>query len=150
MIPTIKRRFEWKEPSIIAEELVKRWGEDGLIWLDGDSSTLGRWGTLAVDPIAQICCRGLPTESKSTNPFDALRNLEPGLWTGWLSYEAGAWIEPQNPWKEDSMATLWIARHDPILKFDLYQQQLWIEGSDITRFEKLANWISTIQPKEKY
>ena len=39
------------------------------------------------------------------------------------------------------MATLWIASHDPILKFDLHTKQLWIEGSKNEDINSLANWL---------
>ncbi|WP_320663599.1 anthranilate synthase component I family protein [Prochlorococcus sp. MIT 1223] len=138
----------WKEPEFIAQKLIEKWGEHGLIWLDGDGSKLGRWVTLATDPIESICCRGLPTEKGSVNPFEILRTLEPGHWTGWLSYEAGAWIEPNNPWKSDSMATLWIASHDPILKFDLMKKELWIEGKNKRRLERMSSWIRKLQLRD--
>ena len=34
----------WREPLAVARQLD---GDDGLIWLDGDGSDLGRWVTLA-------------------------------------------------------------------------------------------------------
>ncbi len=117
--------------------------------VDGDGSKVGRWVTLGVDPIEQLCCRGLPGEHKASNPFEALRNLKPGHWTGWLSYEAAAWIEPCNPWKPDKIATLWIASHDPVLKFDLQKKQLWLEGSNNNRFQQFANWLEKT-PTQKH
>ena len=115
----LRRRLAWLEPAVIAEHLVRIHGEDGLIWLDGDGSELGHHITLAVDPLEQHCCRGLPGDPGATNPFTILRQLRGGHWTGWLSYDAAAWTEPGNPWRRDVMATLWIARHDPVLRFDL-------------------------------
>ena len=142
---TPKRKIcHWQQPEVIAHELIKNWGKDGFIWLDGDGSKTGRWITLAVDPIQQICCRGLPSDPQASNPFEALKHLDHGHWTGWLSYEAGAWIEPLNPWRRDEMATLWIASHDPVLKFDLQKQQLWLEGNNPNRFQNLANWLEKI------
>ncbi len=141
MISPKRRLCRWQEPAILAKQLADNWGEAGLVWLDGDGSELGRWATLAVDPINQICCRGMPGEKDSSNPFEALRHLEPGHWSGWLSYEAGAWIEPKNPWKTDSMATLWMARHDPVLRFDLQKQELWIEGCNPKRMQELVDWL---------
>ena len=57
-------------------QLSQEWGIEGLVWLDGDSSTLGRWAILAVDPIKQICCHGLPNTTKDRNPFRELNDLE--------------------------------------------------------------------------
>ena len=122
--------------------MASQWGEAGLIWLDGDGSDLGRWITVAADPVEQHCCRGLPGEPGASNPFAQLRELSSGHWTGWLSYDAAAWTEPQNPWRGDAMASLWIARHDPVLRFDLQEQQLWLEGNDPARHAAMAQWLS--------
>tara|TARA_Y100001968_G_scaffold212345_1_gene195514 strand:+ start:88962 stop:90320 length:1359 start_codon:yes stop_codon:yes gene_type:complete len=149
MINLYKELCCWQHPDFIAQELTKYWGEDGLIWLDGDNSKLGRWVTLAIDPIEQVCCRGLPNNINGSNPFEALRNLNPGHWTGWLSYEAGAWIEASTSWKSDDMATLWVASHDPIFKFDLHKNELWLEGYDRNRIEKFSHWLKTIS-KQNY
>ena len=65
----------WIEPADLARHLVARFGPEGLIWLDGDGSDLGRWASLAADPLEQIVCRGLPGETESRDPFAALREL---------------------------------------------------------------------------
>ena len=39
------------------------------------------------------------------------------------------------------MATLWMARHDPVLRFDLQKQELWIEGCDPKRMQELVDWL---------
>ncbi len=145
----IRQLYRWQKPEILVEQLIKTWGEAGLIWLDGDGTDLGRWAILAVDPIDQICCRGLPKTKAASNPFNALKNLKAGHWTGWLSYEAAAWTEPKNPWKSDEIATLWIAAHDPILKFDLKKHELWIEGRNKNRFQKFAHWLENIEESQK-
>ena len=147
MIAPFRILCPWQEPDKLAFELIKEWGESGLIWLDGDGSQLSRWVTLATNPIEYICCRGLPNEKKASNPFNALRNLNAGHWTGWLSYEAGAWIEPSCHWKMDSMATLWIASHDPVLKFDLKKHELWLEGSSKESCEELFRWLKKVKNK---
>ena len=142
-----RKLCSWQEPEIVAQELIKQWGEDGLIWLDGDNSGLGRWITLAVEPIEEVCCRGLPEDHYGSNPFKILRDLNPGHWTGWLSYEAGAWIEPNNPWKKNEMATLWMGSHDPIIKFDLYKHQLWLEGYNQKRLQEFSTWLEELSKK---
>ncbi len=149
MITPIRQQCHWQPPSTIAKELINTWGEDGLIWLNGDGSKLGRWVTLAVDPVKEVCCQGLPQDPRATNPFQALRRLTPGHWTGWLSYEAGAWIEPNNPWKADTMATLWLGCHDPILRFDLKQRKLWIEGLNQKRIHQLIQWLEELPSRKK-
>ena len=138
MISPKRLELPWQEPQAMARILRARHGEQGLVWLDGDGSALGRWATLAVAPQEIICCRGLPGEPGATNPFNALRGLAPGHWCGWLSYEAAAWVEPGNPWASDGMATLWIARHDPMLRFDLQQRKVWIEATSTAALESLA------------
>ncbi len=134
----------WKAPELVAQELIKRFGEEGLIWLDGDGSNLGRWAILAANPIKQSCCRGLPSERNSKNPFTILRQLKSGYWIGWLSYEAGAWIEPNNSWKRDEIATLWIAQYDPILRFDLQRSELWIESQNLNHLQDYRDWLEEI------
>jgi len=143
-MPIIRKVFNWLEPEIVAKKLIEDWGEAGFVWLDGDGSKRGQWATLGVDPIDQICCRGLPGERNASNPFEALRNLPPGHWSGWLSYEAAAWIEPSNPWKSDEISTLWIGSHDPVLKFDLRKQKLWLEGFNKNRFQAMTEWLENI------
>ena len=140
----LQLELPWLEPAEVAEALTNRWGEEGLIWLDGDGSELGRWITLAADPVEQHCCRGLPGEPGARNPFAQLRVLKSGHWTGWLSYDAAAWSEPQNPWRSEVMASLWIARHDPVLRFDVQQKQLWLEGADPQRHAAMATWLQAL------
>ena len=139
------RRLElpWREPIVVARQLD---GDDGLIWLDGDGSDLGRWVTLASQPQEVIHCRGLPGDSGARDPFAALKGLSPGHWSGWLSYEAAAWTEAGNPWSRDAMASLWIARHDPLLRFDLQQRQLWIEGTNPAAMQQLAARLQQTAP----
>jgi para-aminobenzoate synthetase component 1 len=141
---TRRLALAWRSPAELAPQLAAQWGAEGLIWLDGDGSPLGRWATLAADPLEQHCCRGLPGEPGAHDPFAVLQQLAPGHWCGWLSYEAGAWVEPANPWKADGMASLWIARHDPVLRFDLVEQQLWLEGQDPERLQAMARWLEQL------
>ncbi len=145
----IQKQFnKWLSPEVVAEELIKEWGEEGLIWLDGDGSQYGRWVTIGIDPIEAICCRGIDT-TEDANPFKVLRELYPGHWTGWLSYEAGAWIEPKNPWKRNEMATLWIASHDPIIKFDLKKKIIWLEGQQKGRLKMMEDILIKIANKDQ-
>ena len=141
-----RRQLPWREPADVARQLAAQHGETGLIWLDGDGSGLGRWVTLAAAPQATVTCRGRPGEAGAENPFTALRSLEPGHWTGWLSYEAAAWCEPGNPWAADGMASLWIARHDPLLRFDLQRRKLWAEASDTARLDALEQQLQQPRP----
>ena len=132
----------WQEPMAVARILADVFGEDGLVWLDGDGGALGHDMTMAAAPVETICCRGLPGESGARNPFEALRQLTDGHWCGWLSYEAAAWTEQGNPWADDAMASLWVARHDPVLRFDVKQRRLRIEGTDGGAMQSLAKALS--------
>ncbi|MDG2329773.1 MAG: chorismate-binding protein, partial [Synechococcus sp. cluster2_bin.44] len=138
-----RQKMPWRAPVMVAAQLAALYGEEGLIWLDGDGSALGRWVTLGVTPVETVCCRGRPGEPGASNPFEALRHLEEGHWTGWLSYEAAAWSEPGNAWCADAMPSLWIARHDPILRFDLQNQHLWIEGTNPNSITAMLDSLAT-------
>ena len=144
------RDVPWREPVMVATQLAALYGEEGLIWLDGDGSALGRWVTLGVAPVETVCCRGCPGEPGASNPFEALRQLDDGHWTGWLSYEAAAWSEPSNVWRADAMPSLWIARHDPILRFDLQNQQLWIEGTNPSAMTAMVEALATAPSPNKF
>ena len=146
----LRRSFPWLDPALVAESLACSHGEQGLIWLDGDGSELGRHITLAADPVEHHCCRGLPGDPGATNPFTTLRQLSAGHWTGWLSYDAAAWTEPANPWRRDVMATLWIARHDPVLRFDLQSREVHLEGIDPERHATTARHLETLSTEERH
>ena len=146
--PPQRLELPWRDPAPLAAALAERWGPEGLIWLDGDGTALGRWLTLAVDPVEQHSCRGLPGDAGAADPFARLAQLGPGHWCGWLSYEAAAWVEPAEHWRRDGMASLWIARHDPLLRFDLERRQLWLEGWDQRRLQAMAHWLRTLPPPD--
>ncbi len=140
----------WREPAAVAAALARAYGREGLIWLDGDGSALGRHATLAADPLEQCVCRGRPGEPGAVDPFQVLAELaaraagEPAHWSGWLSYEAGAWLEPAPHWRASAMASLWLARHDPVLRFDLRERRLVMEGSDPERNAALAALVTDL------
>ena len=50
MIRPQRLELPWQEPQALAHQLAHAYGEEGLVWLDGDGSNLGRWATLAVEP----------------------------------------------------------------------------------------------------
>jgi para-aminobenzoate synthetase component I len=130
----------------MVEGLTERFGRNGLAWLDGDGTTLGRWGTLGLAPLEVLVCRGLPGELGSTDPFLALEGMQRdgGSWLGWLAYGAGAWMEVGSHWRSSSMATLWAARYDPLLRFDLKERKTWLEGTDQTRLAAMAAVIESL------
>ncbi|WP_254216745.1 anthranilate synthase component I family protein [Synechococcus sp. CCY 9618] len=133
----------WLEPRALAMVLADRFGQDGLVLLDGDGSPLGRHGVLGVNPLATVCCRGLPGSAGAADPFAALAALQQrgGPWLGWLGYEAGAWVEPADHWQDADMATLWAACHDPLIHFDRGEQRLWLEGRDPARLTAMTRLL---------
>ncbi len=133
----------WLEPRALARVLADRFGQDGLVLLDGDGSRLGRRGVLGVDPLASVDSRGLPGTPGAEDPFAVLADLERqgGPWLGWLGYEAGAWVEPGEHWQGSDMATLWAARHDPLIHFDRGEQRLWLEGDDSARLAAMVRLL---------
>jgi para-aminobenzoate synthetase component I len=146
--PLLRRSLPWRDPWEVALALAAVGGADGLAWLDGDGSALGRWGFLGVAPLEQVVCRGLPGEPDAADPFAALARLQerPGSWFGWLAYEAGAWVEPAAHWRSPDMALLWAGRYDPVLRFDLQERRLELEGVDPARLMALAERLAALVP----
>jgi para-aminobenzoate synthetase component 1 len=44
------------------------------------------------------------------------------------------------------MASLWVARHDPVLRCDLIRERLWVEGVDPQRLQAMADWLDSLPP----
>ena len=130
----------WRDPWPLVQALAAELGRKGLVWLDSDGSAQGPCSRLGLAPLEQRICRGLPGESGASDPFALLADLAAGggHWMGWLSYEAGAWVEPAPHWQSPDMALLWAARHDPVLVFDHGSQQQWLEGQDPARLSSFA------------
>lgn len=57
--------------------------EQGLVWLDGDGSPLGQRSYLALAPLEQRLCRGLPGEASAAIPSPPWRRWKPAAATGW-------------------------------------------------------------------
>jgi len=135
------RRLElpWRDPWPLAWGLAETFGREGLVWLDGDGTDLGRFSVLGVAPQELVVCR-------DQDPFGALAAMVAGggHWMGWLAYGAGAWVEPADHWRQSDMAVLWAARHDPVLRLDQREQRLWLEGSDSALFNELAAVIEAL------
>jgi para-aminobenzoate synthetase component 1 len=140
MSAPLRRPLPWCEPQALLQRLLADLERPGLVWLDGDGSALGRFSVLALEPVAERVCRGLPGQAGAENPFAVLADLEASgrPWLGWLAYEAGAWLEPARHWKRPAMALLWAVQADPLLIADHRQQQLWLEGHDPQRLQALA------------
>ena len=139
---------KWISPEVVTYAFAKEFGEEGLSWLDSDGSEQGRFSILGCKPKKFITCRNLSNRSSANNPFKRLREIKTGYWMGWLSYEAGSWIEPSNLWHESDMATLWIASYDPIIKFDLLNKKIIIEGTHLSELKKYKKIIENINLKE--
>lgn len=146
--PPLRLELPWRDPWAVARSLAGRLGADGLVLLDGDGSSLGRFAVLGVQPLEVVRCHGLPGTPGARDPFAALADLEQrgGAWLGWLAFEAGAWVEPADHWRPSDMATLWAARHDPLLHFDLSERRCWLEGEAPERLEAMAALLESVLP----
>ena len=141
MSPPLRRLpLPWWEPWTLTRLLARGGRAEGLVLLEGDGSPLGSRAVLGVDPLEQVRCGGLPGDPHARDPFLTLAALERrgGPWLGWLAYEAAAWVEPSEPWRRPAMATLWAARHDPLIHFDRARHLCWLEGTDPDRLAALA------------
>ena len=142
---------DWIEPEYLAHFLSSKFGENGLSWLDSDGSDNGKYSFLGIQPKKIMYSRNKTNEADFDNPFEKLKKIEGGFWIGWLSYEAGYWLEPKNPWHLSEFATLWIASYDPIIKFNLLNKEITIEGTEISelkKYEKLIKEINIPSVKE--
>ena len=152
--PCHREPLPWRDPWLLVQALASELGCAGLVWLDGDGSAQGNCSRLGLAPLEQRICRGLPGESEASDPFAMLADLAAsgGHWMGWLSYEAGAWVEPEPHWQSPDMALLWAARHDPVLVFDHRSQQQWLEGQDrglLNSFARLLAQLDLAPPPER-
>ena len=135
-----KKLSKWLDPELIANHFALKFGDHGLSWLDSDGKDNGEWSILGVNPKEIICSRDINNLNNDNNPFFKLKKIDRGFWMGWLNFEAGAYIEPKNPWKNNEISTLWIASYDPIIKFNLVFNEIILEGTsstEINKFEKI-------------
>ena len=140
---------KWIDPELITHHLAKKFGEKGLAWLDSDGKENGEWSIIGVNPQQIIQSRDIDNLGKDNNPFNNLKNIQEGFWMGWLNYEAGAYIEPKNPWRKSDMATLWIASYDPIIKCNMVKREIIIEGTNLAELMNYKNIISNINVKKE-
>ena len=147
MSPLLHHPLPWRDPWPLVQALAAELGSAGLVWLDSDGSPQGSCSRLGLAPLEQRICRGLPGEAGASDPFALLADLaaDGGHWMGWLSYEAGAWVEPAPHWQSPDMALLWAARHDPVLVFDHGSQQQWLEGQDPARLSSFAALLARLE-----
>ncbi len=138
-INSIKSNY-WIEPEFIAHFLASRFGEEGLSWLDSNGTENAEYSFLGVNPKTIISTNN----DNFDNPFEKLAQIDQGFWIGWLSYEAGSWIEPKNAWRKSEMATLWIASYDPIIKFNIFKKEITIEGTNLEEIEAYQKLIDEI------
>ena len=139
----------WLEPWPLARALAAEGGSQGLVLLEGDGSAQGQRAVLGVNPVEILRCGGLPGEPGARDPFVALAEMERqgGPWLGWLAYEAAAWVEPADHWRSPGMASLWAARHDPLLHFDLAARRCWLEGEDPARLAAMLTRLEALIPQ---
>jgi len=145
------QELPWRQPWTVAKALATHFGTDGLAWLDGDGSPLGATAFLGADPCEVVICRGLPGSPGARDPFLALDDLQRrgGAWLGWLAYEAGAWVEETSgPWHPPELPTLWAARYNPLLRFDLPRRRLWLEGDDPAPLSVWADLVAGLDPQQ--
>ncbi len=135
-INSIKINY-WIEPEFIAHFLAARFGEKGLSWLDSNGIENAEYSFLGVNPKTIISSKN----NTCDNPFEKLKQIDKGFWIGWLSYEAGSWIEPNNSWRKSEIATLWIASYDPILKFNILKKEITIEGTNLNEIREYKKLI---------
>ena len=139
-INTIKIN-NWIEPEYIAHFLASKFGEEGLSWLDSNGCENGEYSFLGLNPKQIISAKN----NNIDNPFEKLKHIKQGFWMGWLSYEAGSWLEPTNQWHKSEIATLWIASYDPVIRFNLVKKEIYIEGinlDDLKKYKKIIDRIN--------
>ncbi len=142
-----KKLSRWIAPELIVSHFALKFGEHGLSWLDSDGKENGEWSILGVNPKKIFCSRDISNLDINNNPFLKLEKIEKGFWIGWLNYEAAAYIEPKNPWKNNDISTLWIASYDPIIKFNLFYNEIILEGTNSDELTKYENIILNIDAK---
>ncbi len=140
---------KWIDPELITHHLAKKFGEKGLAWLDSDGKENGEWSIIGVQPKKIIQSRNISNLKNDNNPFNNLKSIREGFWMGWLSYEAGAYIEPQNPWRTSDIATLWIGSYDPIIKCNMFKKEIFIEGTNLDELQKYKNIIANIDTDDE-
>ena len=142
----LRRQLPWRPPERVVGGLCAALGAEGLVWLDSDGTAQGERSLLAVAPLEQRRCLGLPGQCGADDPFTVLAELaaDGGPWLGWLGYEAGAWVEPASHWRPPALALLHAVRPDPLVVFDHPARALVLEGSAPQRIEQIAELILAI------
>ncbi len=140
---------KWIDPALITHHLAKKFGDEGLAWLDSDGKDNGEWSIIGIKPKKIIQSRDTNNLDKNNNPFNNLKDINEGFWIGWLSYEAAVYVEPKNPWRKSEMATLWIASYDPIIKCNLIKKEIIIEGTNLDEVMNYKNTIIKIDTLEE-
>ena len=145
----IKKLSKWIDPELVVNHFALKFGEHGLSWLDSDGKDNGEWSILGVNPKEIIYSRDINNLDVDNNPFLKLKKIKKGFWIGWLNYEAAAYIEPKNPWKNNEMSTLWIASYDPIIKFNLVSNEIILEGTNSAKLISYENMILDINTENE-
>ncbi|QEY33494.1 anthranilate synthase component I family protein [Synechococcus sp. RSCCF101] len=138
-----REALPWRPPEELVPQLAQAFGRDGLSWLDGDGSPLGRRAVVGLRPEETLLCEGLPGSPGARNPFALLAELVGSgeRWLAWLAYEAGAWVEPAEHWQSPRLPVLRACRHDALLHFDLAERTLQLEG----RPQALRRWREPVR-----
>ena len=144
-----KTLSKWIDPELITHHMAEKFGQEGLAWLDSDGKENGEWSIIGVKPQKIIQSRDINNLKKENDPFENLKNIKGGFWMGWLSYEAGAYIEPKNPWRNSDISTLWIASYDPIIKCNMITKKIIIEGTNLSELNNYKNILANIDIEEE-
>ncbi len=66
---------KWIDPELITHHLAKKFGEEGLAWLDSDGKENGQWSIIGVKPKKIIQSRDQNKSGKDNNPFEKRQNI---------------------------------------------------------------------------
>jgi len=156
MADVVVRELPWRDPLEAARLVADLWGRDGLVLLDGtaEQDETARWAYLGCRAIVEVQTSAWPEALTSTNtkgretqdPFSCLKAAQAAIaplamdgpapfnggWMGWMSYEAGAWVEERPGWCRPDQPLLWAAVHDPLLVFDLRGRCIWLISRGLT------------------
>ena len=67
---------KWIDPALIAHHLTKKFGDEGLAWLDSDGKENGEWSIIGIKPKKIIQSRDINNLEKTNNPFNNLKILK--------------------------------------------------------------------------
>ena len=68
-----KKLKKWISPELITHHFAKKFGAEGLAWLDSDGKENGEWSIIGVKPKKIIQTRNIKNLAKENNPFANLQ-----------------------------------------------------------------------------